>query len=418
MRVLFKPFIMGFGGRGGGEGSSRPDEGGSKEKKKVKLSADDVLRIVAQHRKQVSNNPNWKKIPRLLDKFSKEQLKALSFIKGLKYLTDSNLIASYEAAEDERRKWFDKNLDWTFEANVDSDKLEVLSYMTPVDIHGETTELHNKQEAFIKMMGTPEGVQALVAYDEMICVLLSKIFTQTSSLSMLKGFNEVKMVVGDSTTVLPDVINYVTAVVEVHSKVADRIVDEEVKQVIESLNENLKRVCPNLAVYMELHSNDKDLTLEEWISVMVDKAEEKAKSTDVFSDWEARSKGVDKGLTDAQLKELNDLRKENAQLKKENAQLKKHPKPSDPSTSAAPFSRTACHKCGLEGHKKDSCPNKAAPQPTQPAKLASPAPAKTSRKVNFVQLKEELEDKVEQAARRAAEAAVSEMEKRGFSKKT
>ena len=418
VRVLFKPFIMGHGGRGGGEGSSRPDEGGSKEKKKVKLSADDVLRIVAQHRKQVSNNPNWKKIPRLLDKFSKEQLKALSFIKGLKYLTDSNLIASYEAAEDERRKWFDQNPDWTFEANVDSGKLEVLSYMTPVDIHGETTELHNKQEAFIKMMGTPEGAQALVAYDEMICVLLSKIFTQTSSLSMLKGFNEVKMVVGDSTTVLPDVINYVTAVVEVHSKVEDRIVDEEVKQVIESLNENLKRVCPNLAVYMELHSNDKDLTLEEWISVMVDKAEEKAKSTDVFSDWEARSKGVDKGLTDAQLKELSDLRKEVAQLRKENTQLKKHPKPSDPSTSAAPFSRTACHKCGLEGHKKDSCPNKAAPQPTQPAKLASPAPAKTSRKVNFVQLKEELEGKVEQAARRAAEAAVSEMEKRGFSKKT
>ena len=400
------------------EEGARPDEGGSKEKKKVKLSADDVLRIVAQHRKQVSNNPNWKKMPRLLDKFSKEQLKALSFIKGLKYLTDSSLIASYEAAEDERRKWFDKNPDWTFEANVDSGKLEVLSYMTPVDIHGETTELHNKQEAFIKMMGTPEGVQALVAYDEMICVLLSKIFTQTSSLSMLKGFNEVKMVVGDSTTVLPDVINYVTAVVEVHSKVEDRIVDEEVKQVIESLNENLKRVCPNLAVYMELMSNDKDLTLEEWISVMVDKAEEKAKSTDVFSDWEARSKGVDKGLTDAQLKELSDLRKEVAQLRKENTQLKKHPKPSDPSTSAAPFSRTACHKCGLEGHKKDSCPNKAAPQPTQPAKLASPAPAKTSRKVNFVQLKEELEEKVEQAARRAAETAVSEMEKRGFSKKT
>jgi hypothetical protein len=419
VRVLFEPFIMGLGGGGGrGEASRSDDEGGSKERKKVKLSADDVLRIVAQHRKQVSNNPNWKKIPRLLDKFSKEQLKALSFIKGLKYLTDSNLIASYEAAEDERRKWFDKNPDWTFEANVDSGKLEVLSYMTPVDIHGETTELHNKHEAFIKMMGTPEGVQALVAYDEMICVLLSKIFTQTSSLSMLKGFNEVKMVVGDSTTVLPDVINYVTAVVEVHSKVEDRIVDEEVKQVIESLNENLKRVCPNLAVYMELMSNDKDLTLEEWISVMVDKAEEKAKSTDVFSDWEARSKGVDKGLTDAQLRELNDLRKEVAQLRKENTQLKKHPKPSDPSTSAAPFSRTACHKCGLEGHKKDSCPNKAAPQPTQPAKLASPAPAKTSRKVNFVQLKEELEGKVEQAARRAAEAAVSEMEKRGFSKKT
>ena len=406
MRVLFKPFIMGFGGRGGrGEASRSDDEGGSKERKKVKLSADDVLRIVAQHRKQVSNNPNWKKIPRLLDKFSKEQLKALSFIKGLKYLTDSNLIASYEAAEDERRKWFDKNPDWTFEANVDSGKLEVLSYMTPVDIHGETTELHNKHEAFIKMMGTPEGVQALVAYDEMICVLLSKIFTQTSSLSMLKGFNEVKMVVGDSTTVLPDVINYVTAVVEVHSKVEDRIVDEEVKQVIESLNENLKRVCPNLAVHMELMSNDKDLTLEEWISVMVDKAEEKAK-------------GVDKGLTDAQLKELSDLRKEVAQLRKENTQLKKHPKPSDPSTSAAPFSRTACHKCGLEGHKKDSCPNKAAPQPTQPAKLASPAPAKTSRKVNFVQLREELEGKVEQAARRAAEAVVSEMEKRGVSKKT
>jgi Ni,Fe-hydrogenase maturation factor len=38
--------------------------------------------------------------------------------------------------------------------------------------------------------------------------------------------------------------------------------------------------------------------------------------------------------------------------------------------------------------------------------------------VSFIQLKEELEEKVEQAARRAAEAAVSEMEKRGFSKKT
>ena len=142
MRVLFKfePFIMGFGGRGGrGEASRSDDEGGSKEKKKVKLSADDVLRIVAQHRKQVtvtvSNNPNWKKIPRLLDRFSKEQLKALSFIKELKYLTDPNLIASYEAAEVERQKWFEKNPEWTFEANVDSGKLEVLSYMTPVDIH-------------------------------------------------------------------------------------------------------------------------------------------------------------------------------------------------------------------------------------------------------------------------------------------
>jgi hypothetical protein len=124
------------------------------------------------------------------------------------------------------------------------------------------------------------------------------------------------------------------------------------------LNENLKRICPNLAVYMELMSNDKDLTMEEWISVMVDKAEEKAKSTDVFSDWEAKSKGADKGLSEAQLKELGDLRKEVAQLRKENTQLKRHPKPSDPSTSAAPFSRTACHKCGLEGHKKDSCPNK------------------------------------------------------------
>jgi hypothetical protein len=50
--------------------------------KKAKLSADDTHRIVAQHRKQVTNNPNWKKIPRLLDRFSKEQLKALSFIKS------------------------------------------------------------------------------------------------------------------------------------------------------------------------------------------------------------------------------------------------------------------------------------------------------------------------------------------------
>jgi len=415
VRVLIKPFIMGFGGgRGGGEGSSRPDEGGSKGKK-AKLSADDIHRIVALHRKQVTNNPNWKKIPRLLDRFSKEQLKALSFIKELKYWTDPGLIALYEAAEVERRKWFDKNPEWTFEANVDSNKLEVLSYTSPVDIHGETTELHNKSENFIKMMGTPEGVQALVAYDEMICVLLSKVFTQTSSLSMLKGFDSVKMSVGDSTTVLQDVFNYVTALVEVHSKVEHRITNEEVKQVIESLNENLKRVCPNLAVYMELMSNDKDLTMEEWISVMVDKAEEKAKSTDVFSDWEAKSKGADKGLSEAQLKELGDLRKEVAQLRKENTQLKRHPKPSDPSTSAAPFSRTACHKCGLEGHKKDSCPSKAAPQSTQPAKLASPAPAKASRKVNFAQLKEELEQELEQ---KVEQRIVSEMEKRGFSKKT
>jgi hypothetical protein len=415
VRVLIKPFIMGFGGgRGGGEGSSRPDEGGSKGKK-AKLSADDIHRIIALHRKQVTNNPNWKKIPRLLDRFSKEQLKALSFIKELKYWTDPGLIALYEAAEVERRKWFDKNPDWTFEANVDSNKLEVLSYTTPVDIYGETTELHNKSENFIKMMGTPEGVQTLVAYDEMICVLLSKVFTQTSSLSMLKGFDSVKMSVGDSTTVLQDVFNYVTALVEVHSKVEHRITNEEVKQVIESLNENLKRVCPNLAVYMELMSNDKDLTMEEWISVMVDKAEEKAKSTDVFSDWEAKSKGADKGLSEAQLKELGDLRKEVAQLRKENNQLKRHPKPSDPSTSAAPFSRTACHKCGLEGHKKDSCPNKAAPQSTQPAKLTSPAPAKASRKVSFAKLKEELEQELEQKVEQRIGA---EMEKRGFSKKT
>lgn len=415
MRVLFKPFIMGFGGRGGGEGSSRPDEGGSKGKKN-KLSADDILRIVAQHRKQVAMNPNPKKIGRLLDKFPKDTLKAFSFIKDLKYVVEPSLITLYEEAEVARKEWFDGK-GWIFEANVASDKLELLTYLTVADIHGETAELANKQEAFIKLMTTTEGIQQVVAYDEMICVLLSKIFTQTSSLSMLKGFGEVKMLVGDSTTVLPDVINYVTAIVEVYSKVEHRIVDEEVKQVIYSLNENLKRVCPNLAVYMELMSKDKDLTMEEWISVMVDKAEEKAKSTDVFSDWEAKSKGADKGLSEAQLKELGDLRKEVAQLRKESTQLKRHPKPSDPSTSAAPFSRTACHKCGLEGHRKDSCPNKAAPQPTQPTKPALSAPAKSSRKVNFAQLSEELAEKMEQAASRAAEKAVSEMEKRVFSKK-
>jgi hypothetical protein len=51
---------------------------------------------------------------------------------------------------------------------------------------------------------------------------------------------------------------------------------------------------------MELMSNDKDQTMEEgtqeWTSVMVDRAEEKAKSTDVLSDWEAKSKGADRGL--------------------------------------------------------------------------------------------------------------------------
>jgi hypothetical protein len=130
---------------------------------------------------------------------------------------------------------------------------------------------------------------------------------------------------------------------------------------------------------------------------------ERARNTEVFSDWAAKTVGADKPLSDAKWQELLNLRRTVAALEK------KWPKTAVPSTSAAAASRTVCYVGGKEGHRKDSFP--------EAKKPSSPAPARSSVKMqsvkmgSFVKLAQsDLDVKLE----KAAELAVSELVKQGW----
>ena len=134
--------------------------------------------------------------------------------------------------------------------------------------------------------------------------------------------------------------------------------------------------------------------------VITGNAQERARNTEVFSDWAAKTVGADKPLSDAKWQELFNLRRTVAALEK------KWPKTAAPSTSAAAASRTVCYAGGKEGHRKDSFP--------EAKKPSSPAPARSSVKMqsvktgSFVKLAQsDLDVKLE----KAAELAVSELAK-------
>ena len=74
----------------------------------------------------------------------------------LKYVTDAELIAKYIEAERRRKEWFESE-GWEFTPNVDPDQLPLLPYTSVVDISGMTVQSDEKNDDFIKFMGTPEG---------------------------------------------------------------------------------------------------------------------------------------------------------------------------------------------------------------------------------------------------------------------
>ena len=140
--------------------------------------------------------------------------------------------------------------------------------------------------------------------------------------------------------------------------------------------------------------------------VITGNAQERARNTEVFSDWAAKTVGADKPLSDTEWQELFNLRRTVAALEK------KGPKTAVPSTSAAAASRTVC-PCyvgrGKEGHRKGSFP--------EAKKPSSPAPARSSVKMqsvktgSFVKLAQsDLDAKLE----KAAELAVAELVKQGW----
>ena len=99
-----------YGGRGGRGGSTFRHEGienskeNSKEKKEnkpsgVKISAEEIRGMVGKFLRDLSGNTNPKKVPRLLNRLSEETIRALSFMRTLKYVTDKDLIAKYSPAQ-------------------------------------------------------------------------------------------------------------------------------------------------------------------------------------------------------------------------------------------------------------------------------------------------------------------------------
>ena len=125
---------MGYGGRSGRGGSTSRQESneGSKEKKESKpagvdISADEIRKLVAKFLKELSNNTNPKKAPRLLNRLSEDMIRALGFIGKLKHVADQEFIDTYIEAEARRKAWFDSE-GWEFTPNVDPKRLPLLSY--------------------------------------------------------------------------------------------------------------------------------------------------------------------------------------------------------------------------------------------------------------------------------------------------
>ena len=137
--------------------------------------------------------------------------------------------------------------------------------------------------------------------------------------------------------------------------------------------------------------------------VITGNAQERARNTEVFSDWAAKTVGADKPLSDTEWQELFNLRRTVAALEK------KRPKTAVPSTSAAAANRTVCYVGGKEGHRKDSFPE--AKKPSLPAPAKSSVKTQSVKTVSFVKLAQsDLDAKLE----KIAELAVSELVKQGW----
>ena len=137
--------------------------------------------------------------------------------------------------------------------------------------------------------------------------------------------------------------------------------------------------------------------------VITGNAQERARTTEVFSDWAAKTVGADKPLSDTEWQELFNLRRKVAALEK------KGPKTAVPSTSAAAASRTVCYVGGKEGHRKGSLPE--AKKPSSPTPAQSSVKTQSATTVSFVEL---AQSDLDAKLKKAAELAVAELVKQGW----
>ena len=141
--------------------------------------------------------------------------------------------------------------------------------------------------------------------------------------------------------------------------------------------------------------------------VITGNAQERARNTEVFGDWAAKTVGADKPLSHTEWQELFNLRRTVAALEN----LKKGLKTDVPSTSAAAASRTVCYVGGKEGHRKGSLPE--AKKPSSPAPAQSSVKTQSATTVSFVKLAQSDLDR-DAKLEKAAELAVAELVKQGW----
>ena len=413
---------MGFGGRQGRVGSTsrHGSNEDSKEKKESKpsevdISPDEIRKMVAKFLKELASNTNPKKAPRLLNLISEEKIRALAFMRKLKFVTDPEFKDKYIEAERRRKIWFDEN-GWEFTPNVDPTELPLMSYDTVSDVNGQTEQIDEKHDAFVAFMGTSEGPLRLAEYDKMICSALLAAFGKWTTNSTIKMFAEPIIQVNGSGQILRDVMTYVGKVATVNHDRGD-LESEELLQVTEVLLTGLEKKAPSLGLDMRAAMEGKGYPVAKYCELLVDKATQRMETTDAFADWEKDKSKGSQPLSDADRLRLNDLEKEVARLKKENERLLKAAKPNNPSTGASAVGNTGCFKCGKEGHRADQCPdNKPAPTKTAPAtpKTSGAKSAGTGRKVSFSKL--QLNTAVQEAVTKTVHETVAAMAKNGWQK--
>jgi hypothetical protein len=415
VRVLNESLVMGFGGRQGRGGSTsrHGSNEDSKEKKESKpsevdISPDEIRKLVAKFLKELASNTNPRKAPRLLNLISEEKIRALTFMRKLKFVTDPEFKDKYIEAERRRKIWFDEN-GWEFTPNVDPTELPLMSYDTVADVNGQTEQVDEKHDAFVAFMGTPEGPLRLAEYDKMICNALLAAFGKWTTNSTIKMFAEPIIQVNGSGQILRDVMTYVGKVATVNHDRGD-LEPEELLQVTEVLLTGLEKKAPSLGLDMRAAMEGKGYPVAKYCELLVDKATQRMETTDAFADWEKDKSKGSQPLSDADRLRLNDLEKEVARLKKENERLLKAAKPNNPSTGASAVGNTGCFKCKKEGHRADQCPDNK-PAPTTPRTAGAKSAGK---KVSFSKL--QLNTVVQEAVKNAVQETVTAMEKKGWQK--
>jgi hypothetical protein len=347
VRVLDESVVMGFGGRQGRGGSTsrHGSNEDSKEKKESKpsevdISPDEIRKLVAKFLKELASNTNPRKAPRLLNLISEEKIRALTFMRKLKFVTDPEFKDKYIEAERRRKIWFDEN-GWEFTPNVDPTELPLMSYDTVADVHGQTEQVDEKHDAFVAFMGSHEGPLRLAEYDKMICSALLAAFGKWTTNSTIKMFAEPIIQVNGSGQILRDVMTYVGKVATVNHDRGD-LESEELLQVTEVLLTGLEKKAPSLGLDMRAAMEGKGYPVAKYCELLVDKATQRMETTDAFADWEKDKSKGSQPLSDADRLRLNDLEKEVARLKKENERLLKAAKPNNPSTGASAVGNAGC----------------------------------------------------------------------------